>query len=102
MDGLRQGGDELKLKLFTVEQVADILSLNPNTIRDWARRDKLRSIKLGFNKCAPLRFPDDWLREDLEQFGYTDFRKPSASFSSAEAEREHLEAMESLGLSPQQ
>jgi excisionase family DNA binding protein len=43
-------GGMAKDTLLTVQQVAERLQLNPETIRRWVREGKLRAIKLGSNR----------------------------------------------------
>jgi len=42
-------------ELWTVEQVAAYLKLNPETIRRWVRRGDIQAISLGEARNAPLR-----------------------------------------------
>ena len=48
---------------MTVEQVADLLQLSPQTIYKWAAAKKLPSIKLGYM----LRFEPDRISQWIEK-----------------------------------
>lgn len=50
--------------LFTVKKAAHFLGMAPSTIRGWVYSGKLPHVKLGDEKCSPLRFR----HSDLEAF----------------------------------
>lgn len=61
-------GDEERL--LTVDQVAERLQVNPETVRRWLRRGELEGVDLGHK--AGYRVTEAALREFLES------RKPAA------------------------
>ncbi len=61
---------ETEERLMTVDQVADRLQVNPETVRRWLRRGDLEGVDLGHK--AGYRVTEAQLREFIES------RKPAA------------------------
>jgi len=51
------------MKVYTSEEVADLLSVGPETVRRWARAGKLKGAHLG---RAGWRFTEDDLKNLLD------------------------------------
>jgi len=60
----REKGEE---KLLTIHEVAKRLKLSYITIWRWTRKGRLRTIKLGQGKKAPVRIPESELKRFLEE-----------------------------------
>lgn len=52
-------------KLLTVEQAAEVLSLNPQTVRRWLRTSKMRGLRTGQGKGSVWRVPESAITEAL-------------------------------------
>lgn len=52
--------------LLSPETVAEVLDVEPRTVRAWLAAGRLRSVKLGAGRKAPRRVPAGELRRWLE------------------------------------
>ena len=60
----RRKGEE---KLLTIHEVAKRLKLSYITIWRWTREGRLKTVKLGQGKKAPVRIPESELKRFLEE-----------------------------------
>ena len=52
-----------KAKYFTTQELADILSVRPKTVRAWIDRDEIRAVKLHRQWRVPVSEVDRLLEE---------------------------------------
>lgn len=45
--------------MFTVEEVARLMRVSPQTVRTWLREKKIRAVRIG----RPWRIPESAIRE---------------------------------------
>ena len=58
----QQTNAELKDKWFNVEDIAEYLSITPDTARQWVREGKLPAYKAGKRYKLKLSEVDEWVR----------------------------------------
>jgi len=54
-------------KIYTVEEVAEMLHFRPNTVRNWLATAKLRGIKVGWQWRIRESDLQEFLKENTEQ-----------------------------------
>jgi len=54
-------------KIYTVEEVAEMLHFQPNTIRNWLVAGKLRGIKVGWQWRIRESDLQEFVKENTEQ-----------------------------------
>lgn len=57
------------MKLLTVEETADYLSVTKDTVRLWARTGRLRAINIGSSGRPTWRFDPEYLTAIHKQSG---------------------------------
>jgi excisionase family DNA binding protein len=60
----RKKGEE---KLLTIHEVAKRLKLSYITVWRWTREGRLKTVKFGQGRKAPVRIPESELKRFLEQ-----------------------------------
>lgn len=64
LDAIRYYFELGKGWLLNTEEAANVLGVHQQTIRNWAREGKIKSVRLGTGKNSPLRFDPG----DLEEY----------------------------------
>jgi excisionase family DNA binding protein len=52
------------VKMLTIEEVAELLHVEPRTVRAWCQRGELEYVKFG---RKTLRFKPEWLDDLIER-----------------------------------
>ena len=82
------------MRLLTVQETAQVLSIKASTVKRWIKKGRIRGIKLGVEKQARVRVPDVWLIADLEQFGFVS--SSTRIWNREEAEKDYAAAKEKI------
>lgn len=53
-------------RLLTVQEVADLIHANPQTVKAWLRAKRLRGLQLGEGRNSPWRIRESALQEFIE------------------------------------
>lgn len=53
-------------KLYSIREVAEMLSVHPNTVREWVEKGAIKAIRVGPTKL--IRIAESVLREHQEPY----------------------------------
>jgi excisionase family DNA binding protein len=56
------------MKLYTPNEVAEMLRVDVSTVNKWHKRGEIKGIKLGSYKNSPLRIPESEVRRISEGY----------------------------------